>query len=145
MKRYFKWCINLITQWVNKLEKEEKIGVAIGGMVGIIVAISMFVIIDKVPATTADYEPMEKQVIAIQQDPKLLFKTDCNIDINNQVITVKFENDECKVIAQYDQNFKVLSVSKEDNYTFWLYALIIALAMEVMTYVLAAFVISVLI
>lgn len=145
MKRCFKWLINCFTRWVNKMGKEEKIGFAIGGIIGIIVAISAFVSIDKVPATTFDYEPMEKQVIAIQQNPELLFKTDCNIYIKNKVITVNFENDECKLTSKYDQNFEVLSISKDDNYTFWLFALVLALCTGFVTYFIGAFMMTVVI
>ena len=145
MKRCFKWLINCFTRWVSQMEKEEKIGFAIGGIIGIIVTISIFGFIDKVPATTSDYEQMEKQVIAIQQDPELLFKTDCNIYINNEVITVNFENDECKLTAQYDQNFEVLSISKDDNCIFGPFALGISLFMGFMTYCIVAFVITVVI
>lgn len=127
MKRCFKCLIDWFTRWVSKMEKDEKIGFAIGGIIGIIVGISVFVVIDKVPATTADYEPMEKQVSLIQQNPDLLFKTDCNIYIKDEVIIVNFENDECKLTARYNQNFEVLSISKEDKCIFWLFALVLAL------------------
>lgn len=126
MKRCFKWLIN----WFTKLGKKERREVVIDGIIdiiSIIIAISIFVAIDKVPATPSDYEPMEKQVMAIQQDPDLLFSTNCNIYINDEVITVDFENYECKLTAQYDKNFELLSISKYDNYTFWLFALGIAL------------------
>lgn len=145
MKRYFKGLINRFTRWVNKMRKEEKIGLAIGGIIGIIVAVSVFVVIDKVPATTDNYEPMEKQVSLIQQNHDLLFKTDCNIYINGEVITVNFENDECKLTAQYNQNFEVLSISKEDNYIFWLFALVLALFMGFATLWAVAFVMMVVI
>ena len=70
MKRCFKWLIN----WFTKLGKEERREVVIDGIIGIIsiiIAISIFVAIDKVPATPSDYEPMEKQAMAIQKDPDL--------------------------------------------------------------------------
>jgi len=67
MKRCFKWLIN----WFTKLEKEDRIGYVIGGIISIILAISIFATIDKVPATPSDYEPMEKQAMAIQKDPDL--------------------------------------------------------------------------
>lgn len=79
MRRCFKWLIN----WFTKLGKEDRIGFVIGGIISIILAISIFVAIDKVPATPSDYEPMEKQAMAIQKDPDLLFSTNCNIYINN--------------------------------------------------------------
>lgn len=51
MKRCFKWLIN----WFTKLGKEDRIGYVIGGIISIILAISIFVAIDKVPATPSDY------------------------------------------------------------------------------------------
>ena len=49
---------------------------------------------------------------AIQQNPDLLLKTNCNISITDDVITVIFSNDECKLTVKYDQSFEVLSTSK---------------------------------
>ena len=57
MKRCFKWLIN----WFTKLEKEDRIGYVIGGIISIILAISIFATIDKVPATPSDYEPMKSK------------------------------------------------------------------------------------
>lgn len=141
MKRCFKWLIN----WFTKLEKEDRIGYVIGGIISIILAISIFATIDKVPATPSDYEPMEKQAMAIQKDPDLLFSTNCNIYINDEVITVDFENYECKLTAQYDKNFELLSISKYDNYTFWLFALGEALSIGVFSYGVLSFMIMIVI
>jgi len=145
MKRCFKWLINWFTRWVSKMRKEEKIGFAISGLIAPIVAISLFVSIDKVPATTFDYEQMEKQVIAIQQNHDLLFKTDCNIYINNEVITVNLKNDECQLSVQFNQNFEVLSTSRIDNYICWLFALAIALNVGIVIYCIGFFIVTVII
>ena len=141
MKRCFNW----FTQLVSEMGKGERIGLAIDGIICIILAISIFASIDKVPATPSDYEPMEKQVMAIQKDPNLLLSTNCNIYINNEVITVKFENDECKLTAQYNKNFEVLSISKYDNYTFWVVALGIALFIGFLVYVIVDLLITIVI
>lgn len=123
MRRCFTWIVNWFIQWIRKMEIEERIGFAISGAIGIVVGIALFVPVDKVPATAIDYEPLEKQMSAIQQNPDLLLKTKCNISITDDVITVIFSNDECKLTVKYDQNFKVLSTSKTDQYMFWLLAL----------------------
>ena len=88
---------------------------------------------DTVPATPMDYEQLEKQVNAIQQDSDILLKTDCDINIKDEIITVKLENDECKLTAKYDENFKVLSISKEDKCMFWVWALVIVLIILALT------------
>lgn len=80
-----------------------------------------------------DYEQLEKQVNAIQQDSDILLKTDCDINIKDEIITVKLENDECKLTAKYDENFKVLSISKEDKCMFWVWALVIVLIILALT------------
>lgn len=88
-----------------------------------------FVQMDKIPANASDYEQLEIQVYDIQS-PEFLLKEDSNmtaINIDSETITITFENDECKVIAKYDKNFEVLSISKKDKYTFWLIALISSL------------------
>lgn len=138
MKRCFTWIVNWFTQWVHKMEIEERIGFAIGAIIGIVVGITLFVSIDKTPATAINYEPLEKQMTAIQQNPDLLLKTNCNISISDDVITVSFSNDECKLTVQYNENFGVLSTSKTDNYTFWLWALELAVLIGFFIYVVAS-------
>ena len=134
MKRCFTRIVNWFTQWVHKMSIEERIGVAIGAIIGIVLGITFFVSIDTTPATAINYEPLEKQMTAIQQKPDLLLKTNCNISISDDVITVRFSNDECKLIVQYDENFGVLSTSKTDNYMFWLSALGLAVIIGVFIY-----------
>ncbi len=132
MKRFIKW----FRQWVSKMDKEEKIGFAMGAVIGLFVCIFLFVSTDKIPATASDYEPMEKQVIAIQQNPDLLYETDCNITVNNDIITVSFINDECKLTAQYNQNFELLSTQKEenDNYMAWWIVLPLSILLGFISY-----------
>ena len=132
MKRWF-------TQWVRKMRTEEKIGFAIGVIASVVVGIICFVYIDKTPATAADYKTLENQMTAIQQNSDLLFKTNCNININDDVITVTFKNDECLITVQYNQNFEILSTSKADNHIFWPFALGIAVIIGFSVYVVVCF------
>lgn len=127
MKRCIKWLIDWFADWIGQFEWEQIVGFAISGLVGIALTIMMFVYTDKVPATPSDYEQLENQVKVIQQNPDLLLETDCNININGEIITVEFENDECKMTAKYDKDFEVLSTSKEDKSMFWLWALVLGL------------------
>ena len=127
MKRCIKWLIDWFADWIGQFDWEQIVGFAISGLVGIALAIMMFVYADKVPATPSDYEQLEDQVNVIQQNPDLLLETDCNININGEIITVEFENDECKMTAKYDKDFEVLSTSKEDKSMFWLWALVLGL------------------
>lgn len=138
MKRCFDWILNWFTQWVKKMEIEDKIGFAIGLIIGIVIGVIVFVSSDKVPATEIDYKILENQMTAIQQNPDLLLKTNCNISINDNVITVDFENDECTMTVQYGQNFEVLSISKTDKYIFWLLAFGIAVVIGIFTYSIAS-------
>lgn len=126
MKRC-KWLIEWFAVWIRQFEWEQIVGFAISGLVGIALTIMMFVYRDKVPATPSDYEQLKDQVNVIQQNPYSLLETDCNIKINGEIITIEFENDECKMTAKYDKNFEVLSTSKEDKSMFWLWALVLAL------------------
>lgn len=135
MKRCFRWLIN----W------QEKVGFALGGLLGIVIGIIILVSIDKVPATPMDYQSLEQQAINVQQNPELLLETNCNINIDDEVITIRFENDECKVYAEYNKNFEMLSYSKEDNYIFWVWAFLFALLCGILTYAVGGVILTVLI
>ncbi len=123
MKRCTKWLIDWFTRWIGKFDWKQIVRFAISGLLCIALTIMVFVCVDTVPATPSDYEQLETQVKVIQQNPELLVETNCNININDEIITIEFENDECKVIAKYDKDFEVLSTSKEDKSTFWLLTL----------------------
>ena len=145
MKRCFRWLINWFTRWVRKMIWQGKIGFVLGGLLGIVIGIITLVSIDKVPATPMDYQSLEQQAINVQQNPELLLETNCNINIDDEVITIRFENDECKVYAEYNKNFEMLSYSKEDNYIFWVWAFLFALLCGILTYALGGFILTVLI
>ena len=81
---------------------------------GVILWIASFKDIDTIPATTMDYQPLEEQAIAIQQNPQLLFKTNCEVEIDSDFITVTLENKNCKLITKYNKNFEIVSSSKKD-------------------------------
>lgn len=127
MKRCIKWVISWIANWIDKKGWEEIAGFVIAGLLGIVLGIMFYTTTDIVPATPMDYEQLEEQVNSIQQNPDLLLKTDGDINIKDEIITVKFENDECRITVKYDQNFEVLSTSKEDKSMFWVWSLVIAL------------------
>ena len=142
MKRIIKEVIDWL---INRYDWEQIVGFAISGVVAIVLAIMLFVTIDKVPATPSDYENLEEQVNTIQQNPDLLLEKDYNINVNSGVITVEFWNDECKMTAKYDKDFEVLSTSKEDNSMFWLYALIIALIFGAGVFYIGGWILAILI
>lgn len=93
---------------------------------GVILWIASFKDIDTIPATTMDYQPLEEQTIAIQQNPQLLFKTNCEVEIDSDFITVTLENKNCKLITKYNKNFEIVSSSKKDKSMFWLLALLLS-------------------
>lgn len=127
MKRCIKWVISWIANRINEKDWEKIVGFVIAGLLGIVLGIMFYTIIDIVPANPMDYDQLEEQINSIQQNPDLLLKTDGDINIKDEIITVKFENDECKITVKYDKNFEVLSTSKEDKSIFWVWALASAL------------------
>lgn len=126
MKRC-KWFIGWFYDWVGQFDWCQLVGFGISGLLGIALSIFIFVHIDKVPATSFDYEQLEEQVDFIQQNPDSLLETDCTINVDSTIITVEFENENCRVTAEYDKNFELLSTSKEDKSNFWLWVLLFAL------------------
>lgn len=129
MKRCLKKVLNWFDQMKNSVIFTKKFMYIVCFVVAIGLAMYTFLVIDKVPATAADYESLEKRVILIQQNPEMLFKEDCVCQISDGVIEVKLENIECKLIVLYNQDFEILSISKIDNYTYWALALIVAFFM----------------
>ncbi len=136
MKRCFTKVVNAFIQLVHGMSIVEKIGFVIGTIVAIAFAICFYVFTDTVPATAMDYEPLEKQMYAIQQNPNLLLKTDCNININNDIITVELSNAECGLNVEYGKNFEILSTSNYDKGSYWLGTLIWAISIGVAIFVL---------
>lgn len=119
-----KKCIRyLINRFVNK---KNKINCTIGLMLSIIASVLVYIHIDKVPASPLYYMPTGNLTIAINKNPNLLFEMDCNIIVNSQILTITFENHQCKTIVKYNKNFEILSVSKEDKYSTWYSALFTA-------------------
>lgn len=99
---------------------------------GVILWIASFKDIDTIPATTMDYQPLEEQAIASQQNPQLLFKTNCEVEIDSDLITVTLENKNCKLITKYNKNFEIVSSSKKDKSMFWLLALLLSFVVAFM-------------
>jgi len=131
---FFKRFINWLNKWWQSLVTEEKIAAILGGATGIFIFIFCFLNTDIAPATEHDYLPLEKQVIEIQQNNDMLFSKDCDITIKDEIISVTFENEECSLIAEYDQNFTLLSVEKKDKYMHWCKATPLILLASVVTY-----------
>lgn len=105
MKRLCRQLFDKFAKKDKEMSKEEIIVNTISIIIGVIIALTVFLTFDKVPATMADYEPLEKQELLIQQNPELLLKTNCNINVNNDIITVTLENSECEINVQYNQKF----------------------------------------
>lgn len=123
MKRFIK----RIIKWFSEKDWEEKLAFIIGGILGLLLGTLTFVFIDKIPATPSDYAPMEKQINLIHEDPDFLFKSNCSIDVQDGIITVSFDNDECQMIVSYSQNFDIISEKKVDMSLPWYIALLISL------------------
>lgn len=125
-----KRCIKRVIDWFAIFKADVSVPwKSIYGLIAILLGSSfstyLFVKADTNPATASDYEPLEKQVSSISDNPSLLMETDCKINVNNKTITVTFENEECKIIAEYSKNFEVLSTSKVDKYMPWFAALML--------------------
>ena len=132
MKRCFNWILCWFTQWLN----ERRILSIISIVISIAIGIAFFVSIDKEPPTATDYEALEKQISAIQQNPDLLLKTNCNISIIDDVITVNLKKVKCEMTVRYNQNFQILSISKTDTHTSWQFALALSIVLSYLIYLI---------
>lgn len=135
MKRYAKIVKNWFFCLITRKDWKEIITTAISILLVIAFVIFFYVETDTVPATQQDYEQLEKKAYSVEQNPDLLLKTDCNINVNGKVITVKFENNECILTAEYDKNFNILSTYREDKYTFFLFAILLCFLVGISVFV----------
>lgn len=115
MKRFFERLGNSFVKWRKGLTKVELILYGLGIIIGIVIGIIILVKLDTVPATANDYEPLMEQASAIEGNRDLLLRTDGNFNVKDEVITIIFENSECKLSVKYDQDIKILSTTKYDK------------------------------
>lgn len=127
MKSLIKNLKKRLVLWVKRMSLEERLAFALAMLLSTIIGATAFIITDKVPATELDYSKLENQAIAVQKNPELLLNTNSEINVKDGTISVKFENTECAIEVQYNQNYEILSIAKKDKATFWLYALLIAM------------------
>lgn len=125
MKRFIKEVNSRICMFEGETCRQQKLGFAIAGVVAIILAILFFTSLDKVPATSEDYKELINKVEAIQEDPALLLKTKGSIIVKNENdITVRLENDDCAIIARYNNKFEIVETRKVDKSIHWLWIIL---------------------
>lgn len=88
-------------------------------MLGVGIWILCFRTIDTAPATEADFKPLQDQRIAFEKDHNTLFNSDCIVKIEDGVISVTFENDECLLTATYNEAFENISIIRSDKAKSW--------------------------
>ena len=115
IKRFWK----KIKSFFTGPEKAEHIGYFVGMVTWIILSITIISIADKTPASEADFKELESEIIAIQENPILVFKTDCEVDVEDEIITVNLENKECSLTVEFDSNFEIISTEKFDLAEKW--------------------------
>ncbi len=102
----------------HELNNKADLSVVVGMVIlSIAVTIWFFVAIYEKSPMPSDYEQMEKQALAIQENPDLIYNTDCIIDNDNGIISVCFVNEKanCVVEARYNQDFEILSIITKDS------------------------------
>ena len=89
-------------------------------ILGVTLAIFDFCTTDTTPATEADFKPLQDQRIAFEKDHNTLFNSDCRtVEIEDNLISVTFENDECLLTATYNKDFEAISIKKSDKAESW--------------------------
>ena len=115
MKRF----MEKIKSFFTGPEKATHIGYFIGITICLAMAIFLISTLDKTPASESDFKELEDQITAIQQTPVLLFQTDCEIDIEEEIIEVRLENEECILTVEFNQEFEILLREKTDLADGW--------------------------
>lgn len=142
MKRCIEWLKSNVT-W----SEQEILAGLLSLVIAILVSVLTFVRIDKVPATVKNYEPLKKQWEDFKENPVQFFRMKGNTAYIREdgVIQITFENEQCKLIVNCDQDFTALSTELEDNYYFWPFAMgavfILGICIYVVVYALIVLVI----
>lgn len=103
---------------VDEYTWQRVIATFIAVIVGILTAIYAYKETDRIPATAEDYEELNEQLDAIQKNPELLFVTDCEVVIKDEIITITLANSECKLVTDLNKNFKKLGDSEKIDLSF---------------------------
>lgn len=119
------------------------VGTLIAGILVICMATDVVKDMDLIPATVSDYEPLERQAHTIEQNPDLLWKMNCNIEVQENRTIVELRNDKCELIAEYDHNFKLQSTKEQqDNYRLWYVVIPIGLVSGGICWFVCSFIIT---
>lgn len=88
----------------------------------LVIIISLFIsivlwmnLLDTTPATLEDYAGLKKLATEIESNPDLLFKEERLIEVQKDGIVLTFENEECKIIATYNQEIKLINCLEVDK------------------------------
>ena len=100
--------------WIASLVKNKTAVYTISILVGIAVGIWVFLLLDKTPATEADYKPLEEQAYAISQNPDLLYETEGEARITKGKIELTLRNSECILVTKYNSDFEVIETTRQD-------------------------------
>jgi hypothetical protein len=70
--------------------------------ISFIMAINFFYTIDRVPATIDDFIPLNEKLLSVENNPDVILIGDGTIIIEGDKISYTIENDECKMIGNYN-------------------------------------------
>lgn len=133
MKRCIRRLRNLLVNLFREMSIWEKILIVIGGVIGVIVAVKSYTVIDTVPATLQDYKELEEQALNVQENPQLIFETICEMKVKEETIEIEFENDDSKIVAEYNKAFELLSISRTDKFKPFIFPLVGAILIGFIT------------
>ncbi len=138
MKRLFKRIINCFSKFFSDMCWEEKLIISISVFLGILLGVIFFTSVDIVPATASDYEIFYGYSEEIHKSPEtlldMIFDEKCSASVidNEKVIRVYFEDDECKLVVEYNKDFEIVSSSEVDKASHWLPLLIFSIVISIL-------------
>lgn len=128
----------LIKRIMDNHKTPEKIVVfIISGIVAIIVSVFLFNNLDRIPATSEDFEELHEQIKMIQDNPEEILNHNGKITVSDDKITYEIENKECKMIGEYTRDYKLLQTTKVDNAISIYVAILICAAVGTLVFLLS--------
>ena len=97
----------------------------------IVVGIICFTKVDRVPATSEDFDELHEQLLIVQNNPSEFLKHKGNITIYDDQIVYEIENRKCEMKGIYTLDYHLIDYSQKDKTASLFLAIIICIGVGI--------------